>query len=207
MFEQDAQQAELAAGEWRDDAIGRSQYPCCCIQTPAGKAQAACWFGAQIGRQGAGATQDGLDARQQLARIEGFDQIIVGAHFDADDAIGFLAAGGQHQHRHGAGGRLAAQIAAQGQAVGIRQHQVEHDQVDDMAFQHLPHFAAVTCRQRGKAIARQIIDQQAADAGIVIDDQNVVGFLHDFSVSTLSAAYFTRLTQRLCNIVLQIPLP
>ncbi|KAG1603320.1 hypothetical protein G6F45_014272 [Rhizopus arrhizus] len=47
----------------------------------------------EVGRQHARAAQDRLDARQQFARDEGFDQVVVGAHFQADDAVHVVAAG------------------------------------------------------------------------------------------------------------------
>ena len=47
-----------------------------------------------------------------------------------------------------------------------------------MAFQQLPHLAAITRGKGGKAVAFQIIDQQAADSGVVVYDKNVVGFVH-----------------------------
>jgi hypothetical protein len=48
----------------------------------------------------AAAAQHGAHARQQLARLEGFGQVVVGAHFQADDAVHRVALGGQHDHRH-----------------------------------------------------------------------------------------------------------
>ena len=68
------------------------------------------------------APQDGPQPGQQFARIERFGQVIVGADFQADDAVRVLAACGQHQDRHvGAGTDRSAEF----ESVAVRQHQVE----------------------------------------------------------------------------------
>ena len=43
------------------------------------------------------AAQDGLEAGQQLARVEWLGQVVVRAQLEADDAIGVVAARGEHQ--------------------------------------------------------------------------------------------------------------
>jgi hypothetical protein len=77
------------------------------------------------------AAQHGVDAGQQLARVEGLGQVVVGAHFQADDAVHVLDLGGQHDDGRAVAG--GAQAAADGQAVLAGQHQVQHDQVDGLA--------------------------------------------------------------------------
>ncbi len=53
-------------------------------------------------RGGHGPAQDGLDAQQQLLRLEGLGQIVVGAELEALDAVVGQAAGGEDQHRRAA---------------------------------------------------------------------------------------------------------
>ena len=72
------------------------------------------------------AAQHGVDAGQQLARIEGFRQIVVGPHFQSDDAVDLVALGGEHDNRHGG---FLADLAADVDAVHPRQHEVEQDEV------------------------------------------------------------------------------
>jgi hypothetical protein len=67
--------------------------------------------GAGVGR---GAAQQRLDARQQLARLEGLGQVVVGADLQAEDAVHRLAAGAEHQQRQAARARLGAQLRARG---------------------------------------------------------------------------------------------
>nr|GEU28181.1 hypothetical protein [Tanacetum cinerariifolium] len=77
---------------------------------------------AAVGRHALGAAQDGADAGRQLARGAGLGHVIVGAQFQADDAVGVVAAAGQHQD-----GQLAvgADAAQRFQAVHARHHDVE----------------------------------------------------------------------------------
>ena len=76
-----------------------------------------------------------VNARHELAWIEGFRQIVVGAHFQADDSIDVLAFRRQHDDRHRLAG--AAQPAANGQSIFARQHQVEDDEMRRIALQFL----------------------------------------------------------------------
>jgi hypothetical protein len=55
------------------------------------------------------AAQDAADARQQLARAEGLGQVVVGAHFQADDAVDLVGTRGEHDHRQA---RFHPQVAA-----------------------------------------------------------------------------------------------
>ena len=64
------------------------------FQRPAAEAQrAGARFGALAGAV-ADAAQHRADARQQFARIERLGHVVVGAEFQADDPVGFLAHGG-----------------------------------------------------------------------------------------------------------------
>ncbi len=108
------------------------------------------------------AAQHGVDARDQLARIERLGQVVVGAHLEADDAIDVLALGGQHDDRH----RLAraAQAPADREAVFAGQHEVEHEQVRRVALQLLVEVARVGERLHLEALLGQIAHQQVAQA-------------------------------------------
>ena len=107
--------------------------------------------------------------------LNGLAQVIVGAHFQSDDAIGLLAARREHDHRKiGAG----AQVAAQREAIVAGQHQVEHHQVECAPVQCLPHRAAVGDGSRAQPVLLEVTAKQGPDLGVVIDDQDVVGAIH-----------------------------
>src|SRR6185437_15436426 len=74
----------------------------------------------------ANAAQQSVDAGQQLGWVERLCQIIVGAEFEPDDAIGHLRFGGEYQD--GGVDAFLAQIAANLESGFFGEHQVENDQ-------------------------------------------------------------------------------
>src|SRR5262245_36070333 len=73
------------------------------------------------------APQGGLDAAAELAHREGLGYVVVGADLEAGDLVGLAALGGQHDDRHLA---ARAHLAADFDAVHLRQHQVEDDEIE-----------------------------------------------------------------------------
>ena len=67
-----------------------------------------------------------LDTGEQLARVEGLGDVIVGAHLQAHDAVGLLAHGGQQDDRDP---RRLAQVPAEREPVLARHRDVEHHEV------------------------------------------------------------------------------
>ncbi|PXV70378.1 uncharacterized protein DUF4382 [Sinimarinibacterium flocculans] len=111
------------------------------------------------------------DACDQFAQVAGLGDVVVGADLEPDDAVHVVALGGEHDHRHAAA--QLAQAAAQADAVLVRQHQIEHDQVVAAALQ-----AAARSRGRAGTIAVDpVTSQKLADhlsqAQIVVDQQNL----------------------------------
>mmetsp|Transcript_16163 Transcript_16163/g.30510 ORF Transcript_16163/g.30510 Transcript_16163/m.30510 type:complete len:366 (-) Transcript_16163:133-1230(-) len=120
----------------------------------------------------AGAAGDGLDAGQQLARVEGLAEVVVGTQLQADDAVGLVGAGGQHDDGHlGA----AAHRLAQREAFGVGQHHVEDAQADLVAVAlELGHEAgAVMGQQHLVLVLLKVGLEQAADFLVVVDDQDL----------------------------------
>ena len=72
--------------------------------------------------------QDRMQPCNQLARVERFRQIVVSAHFKAQDPVHRRPACGQHQDGNGAS--LRAQATANRQAVLARHHQVQDQYVE-----------------------------------------------------------------------------
>ncbi|MNO78258.1 hypothetical protein D3C76_693890 [compost metagenome] len=104
----------------------------------------------------------------QLPWIEGFDHVVIGAAFEADDAVDFVVAPGDQDDPDF---RAHPQLAGQGQAVLARQADVEHHQVDALAGQE-----GFRQFRRGGAMdvvtfLGQVGVQQIANQRIVIDDQ------------------------------------
>src|SRR5207249_4707317 len=79
-----------------------------------------------------GAAEDRFDAGDQFARAERFGDVVISAHFEANDAVGFGGAGGEHDQGRVGGAVFSAQAAADLKAIDAGHHQVEDDQVGTM---------------------------------------------------------------------------
>ena len=122
-----------------------------------------------IGRPGLDAPQDGMDARRQLARIEWLREIVVGAQFEADDAVDIFAARRQHQNR------LMLDLAKLPQyfkTVETRQHHVQHDQVELPGAGPLQALGAVVLHLDFEPLALEQFRQQRAQFYVVVDQKD-----------------------------------
>ena len=115
--------------------------------------------------------------RQQLARVERLGQVVVRAHLKADDSVGRLGDGGQHDDRRRI---LGANVATQLQPALAGQHDVENDEVDLRAAQQRLHFGSVGRYRNAHASLLEEFLQQVANSLVVVDDQYVrIGFHKD----------------------------
>jgi hypothetical protein len=161
------QQIELGGPQGHQRAARREQLAAADIEAPAGKFQ---YPAGAAERAGTGAPQHRAHPCEQLARVEGLGQIIIGAHLEAHDAIGVLADRGQHDDRHRRG---RADAAAEAQPVLARQHEVEHDEADAGAVQRLHHGSAVVRDRDPVAVLRQEFRQEGADFLVIVDDEEM----------------------------------
>ena len=114
-----------------------------------------------------------VDARDQLTGIEWLCEVVIGAHFQADNAIDVLALRRQHDDRD----RLArpAQAAAYRQPVLAGQHQIQHHEMRRIALQLLVDVARVHQRGDLEPLFAEIAGEKVAQTRIVIDDENLGG--------------------------------
>ncbi len=101
-----------------------------------------------------GAPEDGLHARDQLARVERLRHVVVRADFEADDLVDVLVARRQHQDRDVG---LLADAAADLDPVDVRQHQVEHDQRRLLALHRRERVRTV---RRGAHLVARVLEVQ-----------------------------------------------
>ncbi len=90
------------------------------------------------------------------------------------------------------------QIAAERETVVPRQHQIENDDVDPSRLQRGPHALAVADRGHAIAVLLQVFAQQAADFGVVVDDEYVIGGRHGLCISRYRAAVNGKIVSQ-CN--------
>ncbi len=118
------------------------------------------------------AAQHRVDARDELARVEGLGQVVVGAHLEPDDAVDVLALCGEHDDRHRLAG--AAQAPAHRQAVLAGQHEVEHHEMRRIALQLAVEIARIGERGHLEPLLAEIAGEEVAQAHVVVDDEDLV---------------------------------
>ena len=117
--------------------------------------------------------QQRTDAGQQLVGLEGLGQIVVRAAVQALDPVGYVAAGRQHQHRHGMA--PGAQPSQQGEAVHPRQHGVQQDQVIDIRHGVVVAGDAVAADVHGVSLPPQQLRQVLGQAVFILDHKQPHG--------------------------------
>jgi hypothetical protein len=155
-------------------------------QAPTGKAQHTA---RGLAPGALGPPQHSLDPGKQLARVERFGEVVVGARLETDDAIGVLGDRGQHDDRQRGSG---AQAAAEAEVVLAGEHQVEHHQVEPPGLQGARHAPAVGHGLDAQAVLAQKTRQQIADLAIVVDDQDLWSVDHGAIVKRIRRAVRTK---------------
>src|SRR3954470_11242418 len=121
---------------------------------------------AAVGRR---AAQDRLHARDELPRVEGLRQIVVGTDLEADDLVDVLVARGQHQDRHVA--RLANALRHL-DAVDVRKHEVEHDQSGHLLRDLVQRITAGRGRADGVPGVLEVQRDERGDRALVLDHED-----------------------------------
>ena len=169
------EQIEFTSGQPDLFARRRDQLPVRKINVPAGEPCLRSRRRLLFRGLDRGPTQHGFDHGQQLAQVERLWQVVIGAHFEADDAVDNLAAAGQHDDPDA---KILSQPAGEGQSVLAGQHQIEGDEID-RGLRHDPSHSRAVLRDRDPvALAGQIFLDQVADLALIIDDQNVTVVVH-----------------------------
>src|SRR5258706_9910879 len=116
------------------------------------------------------AAQDCAQARHQLARRAGLRHIVVGAELEPDDAVDVVAARGEHDYRHAA--RLA-DLAQRLDAVDLRHHHVEYDNLVAAGEGEPRRGLAVVHRGDAEALALEILREHAGELDVVVGEKNL----------------------------------
>ncbi len=125
MVEKQLEQGEVGTGENHLLAVAVEQAVADHVQTPGVEAD---HLGLALLTE-ADPAQQGLDPGLQLAGAEGLADVVIGAQLQADDPVGLVGAGGEHDDRHLGQARVFAHPAAEAEAVLVGQHHVEDRQV------------------------------------------------------------------------------
>ena len=116
-----------------------------------------------------------MDACLQLLGGEGFNHVIVGAQLQPSDAIGHIAQGGEHDHRHF---RLRPDALEHRKAIELGHHHVEHHHIGFNAAEQLQCFCAILSSSHLVALHRQAGFKDAANVGFVVRNQDLERLLN-----------------------------
>src|ERR1019366_1898044 len=123
-----------------------------------------------LARVAAGAAQHGANACHQLARAKRLHHVIVGADFQQQHLIDFIAQCAQHDYRRGHPRR--PQLLADLGAAHPRQAQIHQHQVGLQGKRDLEAFTTVASLHRAKSILFQHHPDRVAQAFVVVDHEN-----------------------------------
>src|SRR5713226_2029414 len=118
------------------------------------------------------AAEQRFDACQQFTRAERLGDVIVGAHLEAHDAVGFFATRGEHEDGETIERVIPANFPADIEAGNLGKHEVEKQEIRRRFLQGAQAAAAV---ERGidlKTFVREIVANQFDDIAVVFDDQD-----------------------------------
>jgi len=119
-----------------------------------------------------GATKQSLDAGDELSRAERLGNVIVGAHFEADDAVGFVAARGEHQDGQAIQRFVLADFAADVQAGHFREHEIEQEKIGRRFFQGREAAGAVEGGVDLKTLVGEVVADEFDNVAIVFNDED-----------------------------------
>ncbi len=109
---------------------------------------------------------------QQLAWVERLRKVVVRSHLQTRDAIHIFAARGEHQHGDTA---LRAQAPEDLETVQARQHDIQNHQIEAAVEGAVQAASAFVLALDSESFARQELDQQGAQLGVIVDQQDLHG--------------------------------
>jgi len=122
---------------------------------------------------GAGiAPDDGAEAGEELAGGECLGEIIIGAHLEADDTVGLIAPGGEHEDGDLGTGADAHEDL---EAIDAREHHIENDGVEGLREGALDARKAVVLCLDVVAEGLEVIGNESAELAFIIDDEDAGG--------------------------------
>ena len=163
MHHEQAEQIELSRGE-RNCPASAIDLPGCFIEADIADLEDRA--GSLIA-----AAQHSANSRQQLAKVEWLDQVVVRSDFQPLDPILHVVFGGQDDH---ADVLIAPEGGSDRQAIELGHHDVYHDYVRfELAYQSQRRLS-VASRLHLEALVLEAQADEIDDAPLVVDDQNAL---------------------------------
>src|SRR5256885_1304429 len=118
------------------------------------------------------AAEQRLDTRKQFAGTERLGDVIVGAHLEAHDAVGFIAARGEHQDGEPIERVVPANFPADVQAGKLWKHEIEKQEIRRRFFQGTQAGAAVEGSLDLEPFVREIVSDEFDDILVIFNNQD-----------------------------------
>ncbi len=113
-----------------------------------------------------------MDARSELTGIEGFGEVMIGADFQADDALHIVAVSREHDDGNGGDG---ADFAEDFEAAHAGKHDVENDEGVGAGESAVQADTAVVNGFCAQALGDEVFGDEVAQFDVIINDENAGG--------------------------------
>jgi len=117
------------------------------------------------------AAEQRFDAGDELSGAEGLGDVIVGTHFEADDAVGFVAARREHQDGQAIQRFVLADFAANVQAGHFGKHEIEKEKIGRRFFQGGEAAGAVESGTDLKPFVGKVVADEFDNVAIVFNNK------------------------------------
>jgi len=115
------------------------------------------------------AAKDRLDPGDERPRVEGLRDVVVGTELETDDRIDVVVPCRQHQDRRVA---TPPDLATDGQAVDLRQHEVEDHEIGVVPRVSRERLLAVGRGHDREPLLLEVQPDQVDDVPLVVDDED-----------------------------------
>ena len=123
-----------------------------------------------VARPGRGGTaQERTDTAAELADREGLRDVVVRAELEAEHLVELVVTRREHDDRHGA---LGPQPLAHLEPVQLRQHQVEHDEVEGAFAEPGERLLAVAGGDDAEPVALERVGEELLHGLLVVDEED-----------------------------------
>lgn len=119
--------------------------------------------------EAAGPTQHGADAGDDLFEAEGLRDVVIAADGQAGDLVRGVITGGE-EHDRSVHADLA-EATRDGEAVHVRQHHVEDEEIGVGLLGQTKSFGAVGSRDDVESCEAQAGREEFADIGLIVDNE------------------------------------
>ena len=116
-----------------------------------------------------GAAQHGADAAAELPDQERLRDVVVRAELEPEHLVELVVAGREHDDRNRA---LGPESLADLETVDLREHDVEHDEVDLLFREPAQRLLAVTGRDDAVPVPLERVREELLNRVLVVDEQD-----------------------------------